>query len=377
MSRVLQAIVVFKLLYLQYTLRYFFGSTVERVAFYGWVFVVCFYLSREFVLGKRTMRPAFVRIIMVLLGYIILGAILGIYRGNIEVVKDSVLSYIPVILTLGCLSLQQEKNAFSQQYVSLVSLVALLSVPLFFGLEIELSEITNSRENIAVDFYRYVSRASGLFANPNKAAYVANLIYALALAKSQIYLPRVRRLLPVLCGLVVFMTMSKSGMLVFIVLSIMSISLNRKNFMSLLLVGMLGLLLVRYVGFDSVQTSRLVDLQNILSFDFQEVNFSERDQRSGRALQDILQDPWGRGIGWNNMELASHNEYLRFMVDLGLFVGFVWTLLFGAVIAPLIRSKLFVFLILAYCLISQSVWNREEIFIFLFLLNQHVDSSEA
>lgn len=376
MSRLLLIIVVFKLCYLQYSIRHFFGSGVERVAFYSWVVLTLAYVGRAFLKGMVWNR-AMVRVLAVFAGYIAIGSLIGFLRGNVDIVLSTVTSYVPVLLLIACLSISRQGAAFSPSVLTVVSLIILLSVPVFYGLEIELKAVVKDQKIIDTDFYYYVSRASGFYANPNKAAQLSNLVYALVLTRPDLFWRKLIPVLQILCGATILMTMSKSGMLVFTLLSILSFFSSRRHWFGLGIMVLGGILAFSVIGFDVVQSTRLEDMQKILSFRFDEVNMSERDTRSARAFGHLLKSPWGEGLGFNNFVLVSHNEYLRFFIDLGLLLGSCFTILLGGVVSPLLRSKYLLVVLVCYCAISQSIWNREEIFIFFYLFNLHVESSKT
>ena len=311
---------------------------MEQIAFYSWVVLTLVYVGKAFLKGMVWNR-AIVKVLAVLAGYIAIGSLIGLFRGNVDIVFSSVASYVPVLLLIACLSIRGHGMVFSPNVLTVVSLIILLSVPVFYGLEIELKAVVKDQRFIETDFYYYVSRASGFYANPNKAAQLSNLVYALVLTRPDLFRRKLIPALQILCGATILMTMSKSGMLVFTLLSILSVFESRRHWFGLGMMVLAGAAAFSVIGFDVVQSTRLEDMQKILSFRFDEVNMSERDTRSARAFEHLLKSPWGEGLGFNNFALVSHNEYLRFFIDLGLILGSCWTILLGTVLGPLLRSK--------------------------------------
>ncbi|MCP5559054.1 MAG: O-antigen ligase family protein [Verrucomicrobiaceae bacterium] len=128
----------------------------------------------------------------------------------------------------------------------------------------------------------------------------------------------------------VVMTLSRSGMAVFIVLIFAYAMMNlRHHFVSILLIGVLGLPLVAsglmmLAGAKSregvVRNSNVADrIEAIFSLDFDRIKSAERGKDLADGWEAVGHSPaFGYGTGSGNVRWMPHNQFVAIWLDIGL-----------------------------------------------------------
>ena len=348
-------------------MRYIGGFQLERITFYTWISLCILLVLRNFT--KSGVRSNVLGgVLVVFLSYLFIGIITALFAGYIQESISTLLSFIPVLLFLLLLSQINFPLKERAQLLQIYATLAVLSVPVFYFMEIELSTVVRERV-IGNDFRYFIRRPSGLFANPNKAGFVINICSVLIILYRRYYNRIFVVIYLAMAALAVLMTLSKSGMIVALLIlinySLKHLSANWKNFIVIFSVILFSM---NYLE-DFLISDRFGELLNLFFGDINNVNFSERDIRSIGALQGVVDNPFGYGLGVNNMVFESHNEYFRFFIDTGIFFGLLISILLCGLILPILRvSGLAVMLLAFYALVSQNILNKEEFYFLIFML---------
>jgi O-antigen ligase len=172
-----------------------------------------------------------------------------------------------------------------------------------------------------------VERAEGLYGDANNSALLAIICFTLWF---KFYHPRNGMKRISVLSLIVyslFLTFSTTGYLVF---ALVFVGLNYKLFLKkkmiialplvpLILLGLVNLTsLAKPLQLKKVQMAKVENIENLFSFNLEQVDSSGRTELLTNLLQKVFESPFlGNGIGFGN-ELRGHNTIIGIWADAGI-----------------------------------------------------------
>ena len=241
-------------------------------------------------------------------------------------------------------------------------------------------------------FSNAYGRYSGFYINPNKAGFVCIIGFALTYSIKQGSLKLLAQFLFAIAGL---MTLSRSFIVLFILVNLISIVIDKKNVITLVS-GVIALTLILSLSSIKLNTDRFNALKSIFSDDVDTTTITKetRDETWANYIDGIMTNPlFGQGYKklhgkpkgfYSNDDVGVHNSFLMIIGEAGIIPFIVVVVLY---MSMLIRSfKIFreepVYLIISllllfYLMVSHNYFDN---FLLLFItvwLYNNIKTSNA
>ncbi|PNQ73031.1 hypothetical protein C1T31_08530 [Hanstruepera neustonica] len=231
----------------------------------------------------------------------------------------------------------------------------------------------------ALFFSNAFGRYSGFYINPNKAGFVCIIGFALTFSIKQKGIKLAAQFLFAIAGL---MTLSRSFILLFLLVNIISIIIDKKNIFTLIS-GVIALVLILSLSSIKLNTDRFNALKSIFSdnVDTTTITKETRDETWANYMEGIITNPvFGQGYKklhgkpkgyYNNVDVGVHNSFLMIIGEAGIIPFIIVVVLY---ISMLIRSFMIFnqeplyliisILLLSYLMVSHNYFDN---FLLLFM----------
>ena len=178
----------------------------------------------------------------------------------------------------------------------------------------------------ALMFSNAYGRYSGFYINPNKAGFVCIIGFALTYSLKRTSLKLIAQFLFAIAGL---MTLSRSFILLFLMVNIIAIFMDKKNTITLVS-GVIALVLILSVSSIKLNTDRFNALKSVFSDDVDTTTITKetRDETWANYIDGILTYPlFGQGYkklhgkpkGFYNFDdVGVHNSFLMIIGEAGI-----------------------------------------------------------
>ncbi len=310
--------------------------------------VIIFYFMEE------KLRPIIPLVILGLSYYMI--SSLSYTEDTSEFIKDLIKYFIFI------LGIRKFASLTSKQEICFILLVGAFSI------------IIN-----ALLFSSAFGRYSGFYVNPNKAGFVCIIGFALTYSIKQKNIKLLSQFLFAIAGL---MTLSRSFILLFVLVNIISIVIDKKNIITLVS-GVIALVLILSLSSLQLNTDRFNALKSIFSDDVDTTTITKesRDETWAIYIDDILTNPiFGKGYKklhgkpkgfYADNDIGVHNAFLMIIGEAGIIPLMIIVVLY---LSMLFRSFnifheepiyfLVSLLLLSYLMVSHNYFDN---FLMLFL----------
>lgn len=231
----------------------------------------------------------------------------------------------------------------------------------------------------ALFFSNAFGRYSGFYINPNKAGFVCIIGFTLTYSIKQKGIKLIAQFIFAIAGL---MTLSRSFILLFLLVNIISIVIDKKNIITLVS-GVIALTLILSLSSIKLNTDRFNALKSIFSdnVDTTTITKETREETWANYIDGIMTNPlFGQGYKklhgkpkgyYNNDDVGVHNSFLMIIGEAGIIPFIIIVVLY---LSMLIRSfKVFneeplylimSLLLLSYLMVSHNYFDN---FLLLFM----------
>ena len=230
----------------------------------------------------------------------------------------------------------------------------------------------------AVFFKDAFGRYSGFYLNPNKAGFVCIIGFALTYSLKMSSLRLLAQFAFAICG---FMTLSRSFILLFIIVNILAVIIDKKNVITLFS-GAIALTLILSLSSLQLNADRFGALKSLFSDDVDTTTITKetREETWANYIDGILENPiigqgykklHGRPKGHHHQDVGVHNTFLMIIGEAGI-IPFLVIIVFY--VSLLIRSFKVIrdeplylvisVILLAYLMVSHNYFDN---YILLFI----------
>lgn len=228
-------------------------------------------------------------------------------------------------------------------------------------------------------FSNAYGRYSGFYINPNKAGFICIIGFALTYSLQKKSVKLAAQFLFAIAGL---MTLSRSFILLFLMVNFIAIFIDKKNIITLIS-GTIALILILSLSSIKLNTDRFNALKSIFSDDVDTTTITKetRDETWAKYVDGILTNPlFGQGYKklhgkpkgtYNNDDVGVHNSFLMIIGEAGILPFILVIVLY---LSMLIRSfKIFheeplyiivSILLFSYLMVSHNYFDN---FLLLFM----------
>ena len=298
------AVLILILWYLPAFLLTYFGGSLGSLA----SFATSLGLLGYFILSKQGHRPLLPFVLLGLLYFLISGLNYSLVDEDNEFIKDFIRFMIVVVCSAAVLRRTSDKELF---YLLLIGASSIIINAIFLP--------TMQPERFAINYGRY----SGLYLNPNLAGGICLIGYSLSFAIKDFKWKLLGQIVFTLAGILTF---SRTFIVIWVMLSILSIYNNKRN----LVVPVIGvMLLTAVIVFSSrltLNTERFSSIESIFTKEKTNTSALNKDSRdeTWAVYYDLIFDKPFIGHGYQEFKIKRpgfpgvHNSFLLVIGEAGI-----------------------------------------------------------